>query len=65
MASEWYEKALDIYGTEFNDYVLQEQALIDLRFVRFNLRYAEKTIEWIEEAQTFVKKPAGTGNYFR
>jgi tetratricopeptide (TPR) repeat protein len=65
VASEWYEKALDIYGTEFNDDVLQEQALIDLRFVRFNLRYAEKIIEWIEEAQTFVKKPAGTGNYFR
>ncbi|CAB4020574.1 tetratricopeptide repeat 28-like [Paramuricea clavata] len=54
-AIKWYEKALNIFGKEPIDYLLQEMALTGLGVAYFNLGDTEKAMESIHQAQKFAK----------
>ena len=58
MAIKWYEKVLDIFGTELNDHPLKEKALIGLEISKFNFGNTQKATE------ISAKEETDTGKYF-
>ncbi len=64
MAIKWYEKAVDIFGTELNDHPLKEKALIGLGIAWLNLGNTQKATESIRSARRFAKEETNKGNYF-
>ncbi len=65
VAKKWYEKVLNVLGTEPSDHVLREKALTSLRIVLFNLGDTEKAVESIQEARMFAKKGTETGTIIK
>jgi tetratricopeptide (TPR) repeat protein len=61
-AIEWYEKALEIPGTESNYHLFREKVLTGLGAAWFNLGDSEKANEYILEAQNVAAKEADIGN---
>ncbi len=60
-AIKWYNKALDVFGSESNNHLLRKQALSGLGLAWFNLGDTAKAVESIQEAQKFAEKETNTG----
>ena len=64
-AIKWYQKALNVFGSEPNNHLQRHEALIGLGLAWFYLGDTEKAVESIEEAQKFAEKETNTGIHFR
>ena len=64
IAIEWYEKALNVFGTEFDDHILKEKALTGLAIAWFKLGNTRKATESVQRAQKISKEETDKGNNF-
>ena len=61
VAKKWYEKVLNILGTQPNNHLLREKALTGLGIALFSLGDTKEAIESIQKAKTIAKEETERG----